>query len=34
MLAWAPQRIIMAHGRWYPQDGVHELRRAFRWTAP
>jgi len=34
MLAWAPERIIMAHGRWYEHDGQHELRRAFRWTAP
>jgi hypothetical protein len=31
MLAWAPERVIMAHGRWYPDDGVAELRRAFRW---
>ncbi|MFI4970806.1 MAG: DUF4336 domain-containing protein, partial [Lysobacterales bacterium] len=30
MLAWRPERIILAHGRWYPSDGVTELRRAFR----
>lgn len=34
MLTWAPERIIMAHGRWYERDAQHELRRAFRWTAP
>ncbi|MFX0542380.1 DUF4336 domain-containing protein [Roseovarius sp. S4756] len=40
MIAWAPERIILAHGRWYRSDGVAELRRAFRrvlrdreWTA-
>lgn len=31
MIAWNPQRIILAHGRWYPRDGAAELRRAFRW---
>lgn len=31
MLAWAPERIILAHGRWYERDGTKELRRAFRW---
>lgn len=31
MIAWQPQRIILAHGRWYTTDGVTELRRAFRW---
>jgi len=30
MIAWGPQRIILAHGRWYQRDGVGELRRAFR----
>lgn len=32
MIGWAPQRIILAHGRWYEKDGVKELRRAFRWA--
>jgi hypothetical protein len=32
MLAWNPERIILAHGRWYERDGVAELRRAFRWV--
>lgn len=31
MIAWNPQRVILAHGRWYEQDGADELRRAFRW---
>jgi hypothetical protein len=30
MIAWAPERVILAHGRWYKSDGVAELRRAFR----
>ncbi len=30
MLAWAPERVILAHGRWYPRNGTAELRRAFR----
>jgi hypothetical protein len=40
MIAWNPHRLILAHGRWYHQDAVDELRRAFRrilrdreWTA-
>jgi hypothetical protein len=31
MIAWDPQRILLAHGRWYGKDGAAELRRAFRW---
>ncbi|MBX3620667.1 MAG: DUF4336 domain-containing protein [Rhizobacter sp.] len=31
LLAWAPERVLLAHGRWYERDGVAELRRAFRW---
>ena len=31
MIAWDPQRIILAHGRWYTHGGTAELRRAFRW---
>jgi len=30
MLGWAPERVIMAHGRWYARDGTAELQRAFR----
>src|SRR5690606_933589 len=31
MIAWQPERIILAHGRWYERDGAAELRRAFAW---
>lgn len=31
MIAWEPERVILAHGRCYEKDGVGELRRAFRW---
>jgi hypothetical protein len=31
MISWEPERIILAHGRWYQSDGARELRRAFRW---
>lgn len=31
MLAWNPERIILAHGRWYETNGGAELRRAFTW---
>lgn len=30
MIAWAPERVVLAHGRWYERDAVAELRRAFR----
>lgn len=32
MLEWAPERVLIAHGRWYAHDGTAELRRAFRWV--
>ncbi|WP_109077993.1 DUF4336 domain-containing protein [Aggregatibacter kilianii] len=31
MLAWQPEKIILAHGRCYESNGTEELRRAFRW---
>ncbi|HEX5077972.1 MAG TPA: DUF4336 domain-containing protein [Geminicoccaceae bacterium] len=31
MLAWHPERIVLAHGRWYRENAEAELRRAFRW---
>lgn len=31
MIAWEPERIIIAHGRWYRENGAGELRRSFRW---
>ncbi|WP_235857810.1 DUF4336 domain-containing protein [Marimonas lutisalis] len=30
MIGWDPERVIVAHGRWYRRDGAAELRRAFR----
>jgi hypothetical protein len=32
LVSWNPERIILAHGRWYPRDGTAELQRALRWT--
>jgi len=32
MIGWAPERIVIAHGRCYDRDGTAELRRAFRWV--
>ena len=32
MLAWDPERVIIAHGRWYERNGAAELRRVFRWA--
>jgi len=32
MISWAPERIILAHGRCYEANGTRELRRAFRWV--
>jgi hypothetical protein len=29
MIGWNPERIILAHGRWYEANGAAELRRAF-----
>ena len=31
MIDWAPERIVIAHGRCYERGGVAELKRAFRW---
>jgi len=31
MIGWNPERILLAHGRWYGRDGAAELRRAFSW---
>jgi hypothetical protein len=32
MLAWEPERVVLAHGRWYPDHAAAELRRAFHWV--
>jgi hypothetical protein len=34
MINWNPERVILAHGRWYEKDGTSELRRAFRRLGP
>ena len=26
-----PERVIIAHGRWFETEGAAELRRSFRW---
>lgn len=31
MIAWNPERVIIAHGRWFETAGAAELRRSFRW---
>jgi len=31
MLRWQPEKVILAHGRWYKHNGTAELRRAIRW---
>lgn len=31
MLAWRPERVIVAHGEWFARDGEAALRRAFTW---
>lgn len=30
ILAWHPERVIFAHGRWYDADGAARLQHAFR----
>ncbi|MDW5375375.1 DUF4336 domain-containing protein [Halomonas sp. HP20-15] len=30
MISWKPDRIILAHGKWFESNGVRELKRAFR----
>lgn len=32
MMAWQPERIVVAHGRCYLHEAQSELRRAFRWV--
>ena len=31
MLSWNPERIVIAHGRWFERDGAAALRQAFAW---
>lgn len=32
MVSWNPERVILAHGKWFPTSGATELRRVFRWA--
>ena len=32
ILAWSPQKVVMAHGRPYSSEGGAELRRALAWA--
>lgn len=32
MIEWNPERVILAHGRWFRSAGADELRRVFRWV--
>lgn len=32
MIAWQPERVLLAHGRCYRGNAEAELRRAFRWA--
>jgi hypothetical protein len=32
MFDWAPERVILAHGKWFERDGLAQIRRAFRWA--
>lgn len=31
MIGWNPEKIVIAHGKWFESDGVAELKRAFKW---
>jgi len=31
LLAWQPERLLFAHGRWCERDGTQQLLRSFRW---
>ncbi|MGR3805324.1 DUF4336 domain-containing protein [Marinibacterium profundimaris] len=31
MIDWGPERVILAHGRWFETGGTEELKRAFGW---
>ncbi|MDO4640252.1 MAG: DUF4336 domain-containing protein [Neisseria sp.] len=31
ILAWQPEKIILAHGRCYETNAIEELQRSFRW---
>lgn len=31
LVAWRPERVVFAHGRWFERDGEARLRRSLRW---
>ena len=31
LIAFAPERVIFAHGRWFERDGTAQLRRSLEW---
>ncbi|MBB4210814.1 uncharacterized protein DUF4336 [Rhodothalassium salexigens DSM 2132] len=31
LIAWAPERVVFAHGAWFERDGTARLARAFEW---
>jgi hypothetical protein len=31
MVAFAPERVIFSHGRWFERDGTAALKRALSW---
>ena len=34
ILAWAPRRVVIAHGEWQRDNGTAYLERAFAWLRP
>jgi hypothetical protein len=32
MIGWNPERVLLAHGKWFEAAGARELERAFRWA--
>lgn len=34
LVAFAPERVIFAHGRWFERDGAAQLRRSLAWLLP
>lgn len=31
LLAWAPERVVFAHGRWFEAEGARRLQRSLAW---
>jgi hypothetical protein len=31
LVAFDPERVIFAHGRWFERDGAAQLRRSLAW---